>query len=93
MSITSLTNGMVTGPRAQAGAAAANAARAESAARDDLSAAGTAFEALLLKQLLTQALPAAGAAGDWGEPALEALAGMIAARSPLGVARELERMP
>ena len=83
MKITLPTERMATAQRAAVGAPAEMSARA---------AAGTAFEALLLKQLLSQALPAAGPAGDWGGPALEELAGMIAARSPLGVARELERM-
>ena len=53
MKITLTTERMATAQRAAVGAPAEMGARA---------AAGTAFEALLLKQLLSQALPAAGPA-------------------------------
>lgn len=52
-----------------------------------LHATGTAFEALILQQMLGGALPEAGAAGGL---ALQALARDLAAASPFGVARLLE---
>ena len=59
-----------------------------------LYAAGAAFEAMMLKQILQMALPSPGdSAGDWQGLALDSFARDLAAAHPFGVARLLEPKP
>lgn len=65
---------------------------AASAQKAELRAAATAFEAMMLKQLLQSALPAPGGrAGDWQAMALDGFARDLAGAQPFGLARLLER--
>ncbi len=57
-----------------------------------LRAAATAFEAMMLKQLLQSAMPQpSGSAGDWQSMALDGFARDLAAHQPFGLARLLEK--
>lgn len=61
------------------------------AAKAELQAATTAFEAMMLKHFLQSALPPPdGASGDWHAMALDGLAQDLAAHQPFGLARLLE---
>ena len=56
-----------------------------------LRTAATAFEAMMLKQLLQSALPAPdGIAGDWQSIALDVFARDLATAQPFGLARLME---
>ena len=57
----------------------------------ELRAAATAFEAMMLKQLLQAAMPKAeGQAADWQSMALDGFARDLATQQPIGLARLLE---
>lgn len=61
------------------------------ASKAELRAAATAFEAMMLKQLLQSAMPRPeGATGDWQSMALDGFARDLAAHQPFGLARLLE---
>jgi hypothetical protein len=65
---------------------------APSGQKAELRAAATAFEAMMLKQLLQSALPAPeGSSGDWQAMALDGFARDLATAQPFGLARLLER--